>query len=261
MPAITCENIKPGLPALTSACVSMDLVLGEGCCIGRHVVIESNVRIGVNVQIGDGTFIGEGTRIGDDSVIGQRVTIREHSWIGKRVRIQAGVVIGSDGFGFAQRVDGTQFKIPQAGIVEIGDDCVIESQTTIDRATLGKTRLGDRVYLGPLVMLGHNVQIGNDSTIDAWTGISGSTRILAGAKIGQYSGLVGHLLIEEEVTLGSYSGVTKSLPKGIHLTGAPAMTPEQFEREAHLVHRLPEMSERIDKLEKIVEQSSLPTTS
>ncbi|MCG3196920.1 MAG: UDP-3-O-acylglucosamine N-acyltransferase [bacterium] len=225
--------------------------IGEDCEIGRFVVIEANVRIGDRVVIGDGGFIGEGSRIGDDSEIGARVTLREHTWIGKRVRVEAGVVLGSDGFGFAQRADGTQFKIPQVGIVEVGDDCTIGARATIDRATLGKTVLGERVEIGPGVMVGHNVVIGSDSRLDSLSGVSGSTKIGKQVRIGHHAGLVGHLKVEDGCTIEACTGVTKSLPAGAHLKGVyPAMAPALFEQQQELIGRLPAMVEKLESIER-----------
>jgi UDP-3-O-[3-hydroxymyristoyl] glucosamine N-acyltransferase len=233
-------------------CIAEDAEIGEACTIGNQVVIEANVRMGDRVVIGDGCFIGEGSRIGDDSWIGQRVTLREHSWVGDRVRIESGAVLGSDGFGFAQRADGTQFKIPQVGIVEIGDDCQIGPRATIDRATLGKTRLGEGVNVGPLVMVGHNVLIGDRSCLEALSGVSGSTKIGQGVHIGSHAGLVGHLRVEEGCTIEACTGVTKSLAKNTHLRGVfPAMPPEQFEEQQRLIHRLPDLAEQLEDMEKV----------
>lgn len=235
----------------TTQVIAESAEIGEDCQIGRFVVIEDNVRIGDRVQIGDGAFIGEGSRIGCDTIIGARCSIREHTWIGKRVVLEPGVVLGSDGFGFAQKVDGTQFKIPQVGIVEVGDDCRVGSRTTIDRATLGKTLLGERVAIGALVMVGHNVVIGNDSKLQSLSGVSGSTKIGTGVTIGFHAGLVGHLKVEEGCTIESCAGVTKSIAKNTHLKGVfPAMAPDLFDQQQEMILNLPGLVERLEKLEQ-----------
>lgn len=227
-------------------CIAADAEFGLDCTIGHQVVIENGVRIGDGVYIGDGCFIGEGSRIGDGTVLGPRVVLREHTWIGKRVIVRPGVVLGSDGFGFAQRADGTQFKIPQVGIVEIGDDCTIDSQATIDRATLGKTVLGERVHVGPLSMVGHNVKIGSDCRFGALSGVSGSTKIGDRVQIGQHAGLVGHLQVEEDSIVGPYIGVTKGLPKGSRAEGSfPAIPKDQRD----MIERLVAMVDRLDQIE------------
>lgn len=231
--------------------ISESAEIGEDCQIGRFVVIEDNVRIGDRVQIGDGTFIGEGSRIGCDTLIGARCSIREHTWIGKGVILEPGVVLGSDGFGFAQKVDGTQFKIPQVGIVEIGDYCRVGARTTIDRATLGKTLLGERVAIGALVMVGHNVVIGNDCILQSLSGVSGSTKIGTGVTIGFHAGLVGHLKVEEGCTIESCSGVTKSLARNTHLKGVfPPMAPDLFDQQQEMILNLPGLVERLEHLEQ-----------
>jgi UDP-3-O-[3-hydroxymyristoyl] glucosamine N-acyltransferase len=232
-------------------CIAEDLEIGTGCDLGRWVVIESNVRIGRNVTIKDGAFIGEGSRIGDGTVIGEKATLREFTWIGRNVVIEPGVCLGGDGFGFAQRADGTQFKIPQVGIVEIGDDCWVGARATIDRATLGKTLVRDGVRIGPLVMIGHNVEVGENAVLESQCGVSGSTKIAAGVRIGTQSGLVGHLKIGEGCVIESYTGVTKSLAANTHLKGVfPSMPPAAYDEHSDLVMRLGELVDRIEELEK-----------
>lgn len=231
--------------------IAGDAEFGIDCQIGEFVVIEANVRIGDRVTIGNGSFIGEGCRIGNDTTIGPRCTLREHTWVGQRVVIEAGVVLGSDGFGFAQRADGTQFKIPQVGVVEIGDDCWIGAQATIDRATLGKTLLGEGVQIGPLVMVGHNVVIGSETRLEALSGVSGSTKIGSRVAIGDHAGLVGHLKVEEGCTLEACAGVTKSLGKNTHLKGVfPAMAPELFDEQEAMIQGLPALVEKLEEFER-----------
>jgi len=237
--------------APSANCLADEVEMGEGCVIGRYVVIERDVRLGERVLIGDGSFIGEGSRIGDDTRIGERVTIRENTWIGKKVIIESGACLGCDGFGFAQRTDGTQFKIPQVGIVEICDGCTIHARATIDRATLGKTLLKERVTVGPLVMVGHNVKIGEDCFLDAQSGVSGSTQIEKGTRVGRQEGLVGHLKVGAGCRVESYTGVTKSLAPNTHLKGLfPAMSPELFDKHQELVTRIPDLTARLEKLEQ-----------
>ena len=231
--------------------IAEDVVMGVGCRIGRGVVIESNVTLGREVEIGDGVFIGEGCRIGDGCRIEPKVVLREHTWIGKDVVIESGVILGSDGFGFAQRADGTQFKIPQVGIVEIGDFSRIGARSTVDRATLGKTIVGDNVQIGSLVMVGHNVAIGAGCRLDNQCGVSGSTKIGEGTVIGTHAGLVGHLKVGGKSRIESCTGVTKTLPEGTHLKGLfPAMDPVQFGEQQELIARLPEVVERLDRIEE-----------
>lgn len=225
--------------------------MGEDCRIGRFVVIERNVTLGKGVSIGDGVFIGEGCRIGDGCRIESKVVLREHTWIGRSVAIESGVVLGGDGFGFAQRADGTQFKIPQVGIVEVGDFSRIGARSTIDRATLGKTVIGDEVHIGSLVMIGHNVAVGSGSRLHSQCGVSGSTKIGEGTEIGTQAGLVGHLKVGARTKVEPGAGVTKSLPEGTHLKGLfPAMDPKGFAEQQELISRLPEAAARLDRIEE-----------
>ncbi|MCA9412628.1 MAG: UDP-3-O-(3-hydroxymyristoyl)glucosamine N-acyltransferase, partial [Candidatus Omnitrophica bacterium] len=171
--------------------------------------------------------------------------------IGKDVDIESGVVLGSDGFGFAQRADGTQFKIPQVGIVEVGNHCRIGARSTVDRATLGKTVVGDRAEIGSLVMVGHNVKIGPSCKLDHQCGVSGSTKIGEETQVGAQAGLVGHLKVGAKTKIEAGSGVTKTLPEGTHLKGLfPAMDPAGFQEQQELIQRLPEVVERLDRIEE-----------
>ncbi len=250
MTELPVEFMEPDFAASASV-LSDDLVMGKDCRIGRNVVIESNVTLGNEVVIEDGVFIGEGSRIGDSCRIESKAVLREHTWIGKQSVVESGAILGSDGFGFAQRADGTQFKIPQVGIVEVGDLARIGSRSTVDRATLGKTIVGDKVQIGSLVMIGHNVAIGAGSTLENQCGVSGSTKIGEGTRIGTHAGLVGHLKVGANSKIESCTGVTKTIPEGTHLRGLfPAMDPAGFEEQQQLVHRLPEVVERLDRIEE-----------
>ena len=243
--------METAFPTSATSVIADDVLMDQGCKIGRNVVIESNVTIGRDVVVEDGVFIGEGCRIGDGCRIESKAVLREHTWIGKETVIESGVIVGSDGFGFAQRADGTQFKIPQVGIVEVGDFSRIGARSTVDRATLGKTIVGDNVQIGPLVMVGHNVAVGSGSSLNSQCGVSGSTKIGEGTEIGTHAGLVGHLKVGAKSKIESCTGVTKTIPKGTHLKGLfPAMDPAGFKEQQELVHRLPEVVERLDRIEK-----------
>jgi UDP-3-O-[3-hydroxymyristoyl] glucosamine N-acyltransferase len=193
-----------------TATIGDGVILGRGVQVGPQVVLSDGVILGDGVTIGAGTFIGEGTRIGAETRIGPNVTIRELSTIGQRTWIESGVVIGSDGFGFATAPDGTQYKVPQMGVVEIGDDVVIASGTTIDRATMEVTFIGDRCQLGAYVMVGHNVHIGSDTIIGPGTGVCGSAEIGEGVRIGMRCGIIGSLFVPGFSQENSSKGISKT---------------------------------------------------
>ena len=213
-------------------------------------VIGQNVRLGQDVHVGPWTVIEDGTVIGDRSVIeaqvfiGQRVelgeachiypqvTIREGCLLGRRVIQHSGVRIGGDGYGYNPvfRPDGTISveKIPQLGIVELGDDVEVGCNTTIDRARFGRTRIGNSTKIDNLVQIGHNVQVGDYSGIIAQAGVAGSTRIGSGCLIWAQAGLSGHLMIGDRAQVGPKSGVSKDVPAGEYFIGQPAMPKREF---------------------------------
>jgi len=169
--------------------------------------------------------------------------------------IHDGTVIGSDGFGFAPE-GGTYHKIPQVGIVIIEDDVEIGANTTIDRASLGETRIKRGAKLDNLIQVGHNCTIGEDTVIAGQTGLSGSTHIGRHVRVGGQVGFAGHMSIGDGVAIGAQSGVGKSVPAGQYIFGYPAKPHGEAFRIQAAVHRLPEMikelralKKRLDKLE------------
>ncbi|MEO6694853.1 MAG: UDP-3-O-(3-hydroxymyristoyl)glucosamine N-acyltransferase [Ignavibacteria bacterium] len=198
--------------------------IGEDTILGDHVYIGSFVSIGKNCKIGEGTKIYSHTTIESGSVLGNNcniypnVTIYKFCEIGNNVIIHSGAVIGSDGFGFAKQNDNTYKKIPQTGNVVIEDDVEIGSNTCIDRATLGETRICRGVKLDNQIQIAHNVVIGEDTVIAAQVGIAGSTKIGKRCMIGGQSGFVGHITICDDVIIGASAGVSKSIDKpGVYI--------------------------------------------
>ena len=230
-------------------------ILGKGVKIGKDVHIGPYVVIGDRVQIEDRVTILAGSFIGDDSVLGEesflypRVTIREESLIGKRVILHPGVVIGSNGFGYAKE-GGIYHKIPQIGKVVLEDDVEIGANTTIDRATLGETRIGKGTKLDNLVQIGHNVSIGENTVIAAQVGISGSTRVGKNVVMGGQVGLGGHIKIGDNVMLGAQAGATKSIPSNTIVSGYPAREHTKAKKIEACITLLPLYVKKIRELEK-----------
>lgn len=183
----------------------------EDVRIGPHAFIGEKVKIGKRVSILPNTVILAGAEIGDDVLIYPNVTIYNGCKIGKRVIIHSGTVIGSDGFGQAKNADGTFQKIPQKGIVVIGDDVEIGSNCTIDRATMGETIIHNGVKLDNMIQIAHNVEIGENTVIAAQSGIAGSTKIGKNCMIGGKVGIVGHITIADGVILTAATNVSKSI--------------------------------------------------
>ncbi|MBM2839611.1 MAG: UDP-3-O-acylglucosamine N-acyltransferase [Bacteroidetes bacterium] len=253
------DPLPPGIhPA---AIIAPSAQLGDGVRIGAHVVIGEHCTIGDKTMISHGTVIGDGVRIGSSSLLYANVTVREGCMIGSRVILQPGVVVGGDGFGFAPRQDGTYEKIPQLGIVVIEDDVEIGANTTIDRATLGETRIKRGVKLDNLIMVAHNVVIGENTVSAAQAGISGSTKIGKNVMIGGQVGITGHLEIADQTKLGAQSGVHHSIhQEGKTFFGSPSYPQREAFRIQGAVTQLPdllntvrEMKQRIEVLEKEVE--------
>ena len=246
-------GVVPGIHP--TAILAPDAVLGDGVSVGPHVVIGEHVRLGDRVVVMAGTFIGGDVTIGAESFIYPNVVIRERTLIGERVIIHSGAVIGDDGFGFAR--DGTTIrKIPQIGNVEIGDDVDIGANATIDRATTGTTRIGRGTRIDNLVMVAHNVEIGENSIVCGQVGISGSTKIGNDVTLAGQVGLAGHIEIGDRVRVGAQGGVTKSIPADTEVSGYPALPHGQARRIYASMRLLPDivrlvrdLSHRIEALE------------
>ncbi|HEX7517989.1 MAG TPA: UDP-3-O-(3-hydroxymyristoyl)glucosamine N-acyltransferase [Chthoniobacterales bacterium] len=203
--------------------------LGANVAIGPFTTIGENVVIGDNVTIFQNVSIETGSTLEDDSIIYPNVVIYDGTRIGRRCIIHAGVVIGSDGYGFAMH-DGKHHKIPQIGIVRIEDDVEIGAGTTIDRAALGETVIGEGTKIDNLVQIGHNVRIGKHCLLVSQVGISGSTTLGDYVSMGGQSGAVGHRKIGDHAQVAGQSGVYHDLPEGAKVTGTPAMPFRQFAR-------------------------------
>jgi UDP-3-O-[3-hydroxymyristoyl] glucosamine N-acyltransferase len=230
-------------------------VINAGVKLGADVRIGSYVVVGERSSIGDGAMILHGTVIGRDVAIGARtllyanVTVREGCTIGDRVIIHSGTVIGSDGFGFAPKPDGSYEKIPQLGIVAVGDDVEIGANCTVDRATMGETRIEKGSKLDNLIQVAHNVVIGENTVIAAQAGISGSTKIGKRNMIGGQVGFSGHLTIADDTKWGAQSGVHRSvLSSGGTFMGSPAVP---FRQASHIMGAMPQLPEALATIREL----------
>jgi UDP-3-O-[3-hydroxymyristoyl] glucosamine N-acyltransferase len=239
-------------------------IIGEETDLGNDLSIGPYVVIGRRCRIGDGTVFLPGVVVGDDVIVGEgctlhaRVCLRERVVIGNRVIFHNGAVVGSDGFGFAPE-EGRYYKIPQIGTVVIEDDVEIGANTTIDRATLGETRIKRGAKLDNLIQVGHNCTVGEDTVIAAQTGLSGSTHIGKGVRVGGQVGFAGHLNVGDAAAIGAQSGVSKSIPAGTTVFGYPARPHAEEFRIMVAQRRLPqvlkemkELKERIQRLEALM---------
>jgi len=237
--------IAPSAKIGTNHFIAAFAYINEGATLGDHVKIFPNVVIGENVKIGNHVTIHPGVVVYADCVIGNHVTI--HS----------GSIIGSDGFGFAPKEDGSYQKVPQLGNVVIEDDVEIGANTTIDRATIGSTFIRKGVKLDNQIQIAHNVEIGSNSVIAAQTGVSGSTKIGKNVMAGGQVGFSGHIAIADGIKIAGKTGVTKSfLTANMTLTGYPAAEQKQSLRSQVYVKNLPELEKRVQELEILVQQLS-----
>jgi UDP-3-O-[3-hydroxymyristoyl] glucosamine N-acyltransferase len=230
--------------------VSPEATLGENCYVGAFAYVAKGAKIGNNVKIYPQAYIGEGVTIGDNAIIYPGVKIYKGCKIGQRCILHAGVVIGADGFGFAPKPDGSYDKIPQIGIVEIADDVEIGANTTVDRATMGATRVNQGVKLDNLIQVAHNVEIGSNTVIAAQAGVAGSTKIGKQCMIGGQVGFAGHITVGDRTVIGAQSGIPNNVPEGSRLMGYPAVNAGEFARQAVYIKRLSDLFDRVNKLEK-----------
>ncbi|MEZ5417643.1 MAG: UDP-3-O-(3-hydroxymyristoyl)glucosamine N-acyltransferase [Vicinamibacterales bacterium] len=233
-----------------TAVVAPGATLGAGAAVGPYAVIGAGAVIGPRTVIEAHAVIGAGTDVGPDCLIHAHVSIRERCRLGARVVVQNGAVIGSDGFGFARRADGTYEKIPQTGPVVIEDDVDIGANTTIDRPAVGETRIKAGTKLDNLVMIAHGVVVGARSVLAAQCGVAGSTTIGDDVMLGGQVGVAGHITIGDGVKATGQSGINNSIEPGRFVSGLPAIDNREWRRAAVLFGRLPELRRQLRDLEQ-----------
>lgn len=211
--------------------VSISARIGKGCYIGEFAWVGKRAKIGRNTQIHPSCYVGDRVEIGENCILYPGVRIYPDCKIGNNVIVHANAVIGSDGFGFAPTEDGSYKKIPQTGIVVVGDDCEIGANTVIDRATMGETLIESGVKLDNLVQVAHNVVIGRNTVIAAQSGIAGSTKVGSNCMFGGQVGIAGHLTIADKTSLGAQAGVIGNIRQpGTAQMGSPAFDLKTYMR-------------------------------
>ena len=230
--------------------------IGNGGYIGAFAYISKDVKIGNNVKIYPRVYIGDNVTIGDNTTLYPGATIYYDCQIGSNVIIHAGAVIGSDGFGFAPKPDGTYDKIPQIGNVIIENDVEIGSNTVIDRATMGSTIVQKGVKLDNLIQIAHNVEIGENTVIAAQTGVSGSTKVGKQVILGGQVGVVGHIHLANGTQVQAQSGINKSIvEENKKWAGTPATAYTSQLRSQVIYAKLPELERRIKELENKLKEN------
>ena len=233
-----------------TAVIDPSAQIGDSVFIGPFVCIGAGSEIDEGVQIHSHCVIGNEVKIRKQTKLYSRVSILDKTEIGAYCNFHSGVVIGSDGFGFAPQENTAYLKIPQLGKVIIKDHVEIGANTTIDRATLGATIINEGVKLDNLVQIAHNIEIGAHTVIAAQTGVAGSTKIGTHCVIGGQVGIIGHLKLGDRVQIQGQTGVINNIPSGTAVQGTPAMDYRSFYKSYALFKRLPTIETRLSRLEK-----------
>ncbi|HEV2884857.1 MAG TPA: UDP-3-O-(3-hydroxymyristoyl)glucosamine N-acyltransferase [Pyrinomonadaceae bacterium] len=237
-----------------SAVIDPSAQVAEDVSIGACVVIGAGCRIESGVQIHPNVTIYEDVSVGKDSVIHSGAVIRERSQLGERVVIHNNVVVGCDGFGYARDEQRHWLKIPQTGRVVIEDDVEIGAGTTIDRASVGESRIGRGTKLDNLVQIGHSCTVGEDSLLCAQVGLAGSSHIGSRVILAGQAGVAGHLTIGDDVVLTAKSATSHDVPAGKVISGIPAFDNKNWLRSIAAFRRLGEMQRKLRELERKIEE-------
>ncbi len=242
----------PGVHPL--AHVADGAIVGENCSIGPFAVVGPHARLGRNAVLHPHVVIYEGAEIGDDFLAHSHAVVREFCRLGNRVTLQNGVVVGGDGFGFVKRPDGTHHKIVQSGITVIEDDVEVQSLTSVDRASVGETRVKRGAKIDSLVQVGHACVVGEDNIICAQTGLAGSTVLERNVLLAGQVGSSGHLRVREGAIVYAQSGIGGDVDAGARISGSPAFAAGEWLRAVTAFPRLPELLKTLRELKKKVEE-------
>jgi UDP-3-O-[3-hydroxymyristoyl] glucosamine N-acyltransferase len=237
-----------------TAIIGEQVEIGENASIGAYAIIGAGCRIGMGATIHPHVVLYPGVSIGDGSVLHSFVVIREQCQIGNRVILQNGVVVGSDGFGFAPTKDGTFYKICQTGRVVVEDDVEIGANTAVDRAAVGNTVIRRGAKLDNLVQIGHGSQVGEHCVLAAQVGLAGSTRLGNGVWVGGQVGFAGHLEIGDKAVITAQSGTSHDVAAGAMVSGSPAFDNATWLRAVAAFPKLPNLIRRIRDLEREIQK-------
>jgi UDP-3-O-[3-hydroxymyristoyl] glucosamine N-acyltransferase len=240
---------KSGISKMASLADSAKL--GKDLYVGEYTVVSENVKLGDGVQLYPQVYVGDGVSIGEGSVLHPGVKVYEGCVIGANCVIHAGAIIGGDGFGFAPSQANNYEKVPQLGKVILEDHVEIGANTTVDRSTMGATILRKGVKLDNLIMIGHNVEVGENTVIAAQSGISGSSKLGRNCMLGGQVGLIGHITIANGVKIAAQSGITKDIKEeGSVVQGSPAFEFGPYQRSMAIFRNLPKLLNQVNEMEK-----------
>lgn len=236
------------------AFVDPTATVGDNASIGPFAYVGPNVTIGHNATLHPHAVVYAGATIGDDFTGHSHTVVRENCVVGNRVILQNGVVIGGDGFGFAKTAEGTHFKIVQSGVTVIEDDVEIQSLTSIDRATMGETRVKRGAKIDSLVQVGHACVVGEDNIICAQTGLAGSSILGKNVLLAGQVGISGHLTIHDNSIIYAQSGIGGDVPAGSVMSGSPAFEAREWLRAITAFPKLPDVLKTMRQLEKRIQE-------
>ena len=248
------QSMKPQKTGISPrAFISSTATLGKDVYVGEFAVIGENVKIGENAKIYPQVYVGDNVTIGDGVTLYPGVKIYEECVVGNAVTIHAGAVIGADGFGFAPQADGTYQKIPQIGNAVIEDRVEIGANACVDRATMGSTIIRAGAKLDDLVMVAHNVVVGENTVFASQVGVAGSTKIGKNCMFGGQVGVAGHLTIADRTQIASQSGIPNSIKReNQRVMGSPAYDAMSYQRSMAVFKELPALRRTLAALEKEV---------
>ena len=231
-----------------TAVIGESAKIGAGAHIGPYCYVAEDVEIGANAVLHSFVCIYRAARIGDNFLAHAHACVREDCRIGNRVILQNGVVVGSDGFGFAREANGQWYKMRQSGVTVIGDDVEIQAHSAIDRATVGETTIGRGTKIDNLVQVGHACKVGEDTLLCGQVGLAGSTTIGNRCILAGQVGAAGHLTVGDGATISSQSGVPSDVPAGAIYSGYPAMNNLDWRKSVAVFSRLPELQKELREL-------------
>jgi len=238
------------VPAIDpSAVVNDKAEVDPGATVGPLCVIEEGAKIGSGTVLVAGCYVGREAQLGSNCFLHANVSVRERVQVGDRTIIHCGAVIGSDGFGYVKEGEAWK-KIPQVGIVVLGDDVEIGANVTIDRARFGKTVIGNGAKIDNLVQIAHNVNVGENAAMAAQVGIAGSAVVGKNVQLGGQAGVSGHVRVGDNTIVGGQSGVTKDVDANKFVSGLPALPHRDTMRMHANALRIPALKQKIAEIEK-----------
>lgn len=242
-------RVTPAPGVHPTAVLAASARVAASACVGPHAVIGERAVIGEGAVVGAGCFVGDDATVGEHTQLHPHVVIEPRCRVGARCILHAGVVVGSDGFGFAT-VKGEHRKVPQVGIAVVEDDVELGANVCVDRATLGETRIGRGSKVDNLVQIAHNVRVGEGCLLVAQSGISGSTELGHHVVMAGQSGAVGHIHLAERTVVTAKTGVTEDTEPGSMVSGFPSRPHREWLKAMAHLYQIEDLKRRLVELEK-----------